>query len=167
VTVSDAAKGLLGAWGVIQRAVSDRASTAQIFADVRDFYASRGQAAPGGLWQGVNELRSIAVGHRNGAELFQRSSSETLFSAQMARPEINQREAGLQALFPEYLARFQMTFTGPDGEMQTATYSMRDSWRPGMTVGDVTDAVWESAAGMAARYGVELVDVDGIAPVAI
>lgn len=155
------------AWGVIQQAVEERANTATIFANIQSFAEEYAYDTPRGMFQAVNELRSLAVQQRTGAERFQAVAPDTLFTAQHAPLEINARSAADRALFPEYLARFDMTAQDATGNITTITRTMRDVWSPGMTTGDVTQAVLESAAGLASRYGVDLISVGNVRPVSI
>lgn len=155
------------AWGVIQSAVEERANTATIFGAVQAEAESLGMDTPPGMWKAVNELRSLAVQMRNAGEAFNRASPDTLFTYQLAPPDINARAIEDRALFPEYLARFDLEATGPDGETVIRTLTMRDVWAPGITVGDVAEAVTEAAIGMSQRYGLEFGSVSNIRPVSI
>jgi hypothetical protein len=165
--ISPEARSYAYAWGVIQAAVEGRANTASIFQAVRDEAESLGMDTPAGMWQAVNELRSIAVQMRNAGEAFNRASPDTTFSYQLAPLDVNARAPDDRALFPEYVARFDLQATGPNGEAITRTLTMRDSWAPGITVGDVTDAVTEAAIGMSQRYGLEFGSVGNIRPVSV
>jgi hypothetical protein len=165
--LSPEAQGYSWAWGAIQSAVAERASTAQVFAAVQAEAERAGYDTPPGMFAAVNELRGLSVAERRGAETFQRSAPEAAFDMSMAAPDINARGDADRSLFPEYLARFDMTYITATGEQVTSTYTMRDTWAPNMTVQDVQDAVMESAAGLSNDYGVELVDVGNIRPVTI
>lgn len=155
------------AWGAISGAVnSGNRSTEDIWAAVRT-EAERLGVDLSGAFAGVNELRSLAVQQRNAGVAFSRTDPAAEFTRALAPWDINARAPGDANLLPEYLVRFDMTHVNPAGEEETFTRTVRDSWRPDMTVGDVSDAVFEAAAGLANDYGVQLVGVSNLRPVSI
>lgn len=155
------------AWGSIVGQVAERASTAQVFAAVNQAAEDAGFDTGPGLWQAVNEMRSMAAVMRNGAEAFQAANPDATFTWQLAPLDINARDPETRALFPEYLVRFDMTYLDDQGEEVTSTKTMRGDWAPGMTVQDVLGEVNEAAEGLAMEYGVELISVDNLRPVSI
>lgn len=154
-------------YGVVQAGASVRASTAEIWAEIRGFAADQGQTLSRGVLQAVNEMRSIATAQRVSSERFARADPTELFSRAMAAPEINARSQVSQQLQPEYLVRFDLTYTDPAGQMVTRTVSMRDTWYPDMTVQDVHDAVAEAAEGLALDYGSGLAGYGNLRPVSV
>lgn len=165
--LSKAASDYLYAWGTIQRAVSERAGTAAVFAAVHEVADELGMDKPPGLWRAVNELRSVAAQIRNGGEAFARASNESPFLPSMAAEDINARNLEDQALFPEYLVRFSMTHELPTGEVETIWRTTRQTWTPDLTVGEVRDKVSEAAEGLANEYGITLVSWGDLVPVTI
>lgn len=154
-------------WGVVQRAVNERLTTQQLWNDLYSAWESDPNDIPRPSWGAVNELRSLAATIRNGAEAFQRADPDAAFTWQMAPLDINARDPETRALFPEYLTRFDMTYLTDTGEEVTSTKTMRGTWAPGMTVEDVIGETNEAAEGLALEYGIELISVDNIRPVAI
>lgn len=155
------------AWGAVQAAVSARASTADVFAAVRAEAARAGQELKAGMWEAVNELRSLAATIRNGADAFQSADRSEAFTRQFAPSDINARDQADQALFPEVLVRFTLNYTDENGNEGERPLTVRINWTPDMTVGDVQDQVENLAAGLAERYGVESDGVSDLAPVSI
>lgn len=166
------------AWGAIQQAVNAGADTSTIWAVVRGEAVRSGvageSAAPGGpvrlppgSFQAVTALRSLAVQHRRAARNFERQADSAPFTASLAPPDINARAPADRAIFPEYLVRYSLLVETADGGTEVRYVTMRDTWRPDMTVGDVRQAVMESATGLAADYGVTLAGVADLSPVTI
>jgi hypothetical protein len=153
--------------GIIESGTMVRATTAQLWAEVNGAIAELGLARPANIGQIVSELRSESTARRIGYETFQAAGRESEFTRSMAANEANIRPESVRAILPEYLVRFDLTFTAPDGSQQTLTVSMRDTWRPDMTVGDVHDAVAEAAEGLANEYGRGLIGFGNLKPVTI
>lgn len=154
-------------WGPISAGAAVRASTKEIWDQVKAFAAQNDLTLETGIGRAVNELRSLAVAQRRGAETFNKAAADQLFTRAMAAPEINARSQVAQSLTPEYLVRFDLTYMDPSGQQVTRTVSMRDTWYPDMTVQDVHDAVAEAAEGLALDYGNGLVGFGNLRPVSI
>lgn len=167
MALSEAAARYAYAWGALQNAVANRASTADIFATVRQVAEDLGMDTPPGMWAAVNELRSLAVAERNAGEAFQRTDPAERLTAALAPPDINARNIEDRNIFPEYLVRFDMTHTDTEGNAVTITRSFRDTWTPGLTVGEVTGLVTEAATGLANEYGIDLAGVDNLRVVSV
>lgn len=155
------------AWGSIVGQVANRASTSQVFGAVYQAAENAGFDTGPGLWQAVNEMRSLAATMRNGAEAFQAAEPDSTFTWQLSPLDINARDPETRALFPEYLVRFDMEYMTEEGEILVGVKTMRGDWAPGMTVQDVLGEVNEAAEGLANEYGVELISVANLRPVAI
>lgn len=155
------------AWNTIRAGTAVRASTSELWAEIRGVAADQGYDTGPGLWQAVNEMRSIATAQRSGYERFQRAGMTDTFLADHAAPALNVRSSASRAIQPEYLVTFELTYTNADGQAETRTVAMKDVWVPGMTIGDVYDAVAESAEGMANDYGQGLIGVSNLQPVTI
>jgi hypothetical protein len=167
MALSDIAGKYAYAWGTIQAQSSQRASTAEVFAAVKQIAEDLGMDTPPGMFRAVNEMRSLAVQMRNAGQAFNRASPEARLTASLAPPDINARALADRNIFPEYLARFEMTHRTAEGELVTITRSMRDTWQPGLTVGDVTSTVAEVALGLANDYGIDLQSTSIIGIVAV
>lgn len=140
----------------------------------RTFWAEmRGRIAEMGLdWNRqagdiVREARTAAVARRTAYERFERARPEAVFSPYLRAPDINPRNLAVQAVQPQYLVRFDLTYIGPDGSTSTRTVTMRDVLTPGMTKQDVLDAVQEAAEGMGNDYGQGVLGVANLQPVTI
>ena len=165
--LSEESRPFASFWGIIQAGVSVRASTSELWAEVRGFASEHGLQLGQGAFAAVNEMRGLAASMRRGAETFQAAGREAGFNPSMAPPDISTRPPGARLAQPEYLVRFDLTYRDPSGEEVTRTVSMRDSWRPGMTVGDVQDAVAEAAEGLSLDYGQGLVGFSNMRPVMV
>lgn len=153
--------------GVINAGAQARASTADIWAAVRGEAERLGITDLSGGFVAVNEYRSIYAGQRNAATAFGGASDAELFTRAYAPEDINARNLADQALFPEYMVRFDMQVIDQDGNPTIRTVTMKDTWLPDMTVGDVRQAVLESAAGLANDYGITLTGVSLLQPVSV
>lgn len=158
----------------MEAATAVRASTGELWAELRPRLAEAGLLTEGGQntlgrrgWEIVNELRSSAVARRTGYERFQRAPQEQVFTADMAAPDLSIRSPGARFAQPEYLARFDMTYITPSGDSETRTVSVRQIWRDGMTVSDVWDDVQEAAEGLSLEYGQALAGISNIRPVMV
>lgn len=165
--LSDEARPFAGLWGVIQAGVAVRASTAELWAEIRGFASEHNIPLGQGAFAAVNEMRGMAAGIRRGAETFQAADPEQAFTVNMAPADIALRSEGARLAQPEYLVRFDLTFTDPGGDIVTKTVSMRDAWRPGMTVSDVYDAVADAAEGLGLDYGQGVLGFANLRPVTV
>jgi hypothetical protein len=154
-------------WGVIQASVSEHLPTQEVFRAVQQYAEDMGLDLPKGMFQGINQLRSLAVAQRNAADNWGNLSPGDTFTRAMAPWDINARDLTEANQFPEYLVRFDMTSVDEFGNLTTITRTMRDTWRPDMTVGDVIRSVQESAEGLALDYGITLSGIGNIRPVSI
>jgi hypothetical protein len=153
--------------GLIEAGAAARASTAQLWNEIRSATQEAGLSIGQAGFALVSQLRSAAVERRNGYERFQAAPATALFDQSMRAPEANIRSQAVREIQPEYLVRFDLTFTTLGGGIETQTVSLRDVLRPGMTVGDVQDAVSEAADGLALSYGTGLVNYSNLRPVTI
>lgn len=153
--------------GKIESAATVRAGAGEFWAEIGAALREADLWVPGRMKAIIGPMWSEAIARRQGYEAFQRASPETVFGPRLAAPDINVRGAEVRAVQPEYLARFDLQFTDPAGEVVTKTVSMRDVWRPGMTVGDIYEAVREAAEGLSMDYGQGLVGFSNVRPVII
>lgn len=144
-------------WGTIQSAVTQRAGTADIWAAIKGAAA----AEPGGgqlpTFQGVNELRSVAAGMRNGADNFgaARATEESSGLAQgitSGMVSLAPWSSGQQVLstLADYQVRFQALFTTPLGDAASVTLTaLFPNGQLPSTVGDLVDALgsWAPSSG--------------------
>lgn len=153
--------------GVINAGVQQKADTATLWQAIRTEAERLGVTDLSGGFRAVTELRSIYVQQRQAAESFGRSGDSELFTRQLAPEDVNARDLADQGLFPEYLVRFDLETVDDLGEVNVRTVTMRDTWLPDMTVGQVRDAVAQSAAGLSNDYGVTLSGFSNLRPVSI
>jgi len=145
-------------WGVIQQAVADRASTADIWQAIRDAQA----AEPGGggpvSVQGVNEVRSAAAQIRNSADYLgaardveQTSGLPQTITSQMMTTVPWSRDPQVLSTLADYQVRFQTLFTTPAGEEASQWVTARyGAGQLPVTVGELVDAL--GAYSMAFGY---------------
>lgn len=153
--------------GIIEAGTAVRASTSELWAEIRGAANEAGLSIGQAGFALVTQLRSEATQRRNGYEAFQAANLEARFDQSMRAPEANIRAQAVREVQPEYLVRFDLTYTTISGEIESRTVSLRDVLRPGMTVGDVYDAVDMAAEGLARDYGQGLVGVANLRPVTI
>lgn len=153
--------------GIIESGAAVRASTAELWAEIRGAVGEAGLSVGRPGWQIVNELRSAASARQIGYRRFQAADDSDLFTPRLAAPDLYQRTTDIRDLFPEFLVRFDLTGTDQAGEEWTRTVSMRSAWAPGMTVADVKAAVDDAAEGLAIKYQSSLSGVANLRPVAI
>lgn len=153
--------------GRIEAGTAVRAGPAEMWAELRPALAEAGLSIGQAGLDIVRELWSAAVARRTGYQRFAKAAPDALFSQNMVAPDMAIRPAEVRNLLPEYMVRFDLTYTAPDGTEATRTVTMRDSWRPGMTVGDVYDAVAEAAEGLGLDYGQGAVGFANLRPVTI
>lgn len=144
-------------WGTIQAAVSQRASTA----DIWDAIKAAAAAEPGGgqlpTLQAVNELRGAAAGLRNSADTFgaardlEESSglSQGITSGMMAVAPWSSDQQVLTTL-ADYQVRFEAQFTTPLGDPASVILTAKyPNGQLPATVGDLIDSLgaWAPASG--------------------
>lgn len=153
--------------GKVESGTMSRASNATFWAEIKGAIEETGLDWNRGVGDIVRSLRSGAVARREAYRRFQNAKDEALFIPQLRAADLNVRSAAVQQIQPQYLMRFDLTFTGPDGQTQTKTVSMRDDIVPGLTKGQVLDAVAETAEALARDYGTGLVGYGNLRPVTI
>lgn len=152
----------MGYWGVIERAVADRLTTADLWSDIRDAADELGLESPGVTVRGVNELRRLANTIQNSGRQFERATDETGLDARMmgeapwSRPLAEQNALGI------YQVRYQHTYVtaeGPQTEWRTSVFNAADM--PD-TVGELRDAIGQDAQQLADKYGVSHVEFGSV-----
>jgi len=149
VALSDAGRAALAYWGTIQAGVTQRASTADLWAAIRGAAASEPGGAPLPTIQGVNEVRAAAARIRNASESFgaARDFSERYGVAQgitadmMSTAPWSREQQSLQTL-ADYQVRFEAQMTSPLGVQftQTLTALFPNGTLPA-TTGELIDAL--------------------------
>lgn len=159
--LSPAGQRALTYWGSIQSAVSDRASTSEVWSAIRGAAASLGLDSPGITVAGVNELRSYAASARNAMERIDRAPDSANIIGRYVSAAPWGRSMAEQNAVPRYQVNFEHT-TILEGQEVT-------SWRPLMiagaipgTVGDLRDAVEAAGNELADDYDMEHVGIGRI-----
>lgn len=93
-------------WGTIQSAVSQRASTADLWSAVKNAAAAEGFSIAGASGADMSRLRGIAAANRNAMETFSRSGAGLGITANMVGSELYARDPTTQALTPRFVVRF-------------------------------------------------------------
>ena len=147
--LSDQGKSALVYWGEIQAAVSQKATTADVWAAIRGAAAEAGLTSPGVTLQGVNEVRSAAAQIRNSGTALGQSRdvaertglAQTIDSSMMAVAPWSRDPQVLQTL-SDYTVRFQMQTVDANGQTQTTWLT---NLYPGgtlpATVGELVDSL--------------------------
>jgi hypothetical protein len=155
--LSDAGRAAMAYWGTIQSAVAQRATTADLWAAIRDAQANDPIGGGPVTLQGVNEVRSAAASVRNTAEAFgaarqvEASSGfgQSITSDMMTTVPWS-REPQVLSTLADYQVRFEALFTTPLG--QSASVVLTAKYGAGelpATVGDLVSALgaWAPASG--------------------
>ena len=149
---------LLAYWGTIQSAVTQRSSTAELWASVRGAAQIDGVTLSGVSATDMNSLRATAAGMRNAATNLASARPNQGIDATMIAQDISARPLGAQNAAPAWLVRFEHDIT-VGGVLQTV---WRTSTFEGVlppTKNDLLNQVTNDALAMADDYGVTHVGV--------
>jgi len=149
---------LLAYWGTIQSAVSQRVSTADLWAAVRDAADAEGVSLKGSTAIDMGRLRSIAGSMRNAQEQLQQGRPDQVITGSMIATDLSARPLQDQLLAPSWIVRFEHDVT-VNGELQTLWRSsvFESSLPP--TIGDLRSSVEADAVALADDYDVTHVGV--------
>jgi len=148
-------------WGVIQGAVTERASTAQIWEAIRGFAAESGTSWPPNMLQEVNRMRSQAAGLRNASERLGRAADTDALTGDMLAPLPYARPATEQELARQFHVRVGYTATKGD-ETERSYITLAYSGQLPATVGELYADAQAVTAATVDTYGGELVGLDAI-----
>lgn len=149
---------LLAYWGTIQQAVSERASTADLWSAVRNVAAAEGVSFIGVTATDMSALRGIAAGQRNARETLAAARPDQAIEPTMIASDLSARGQAEQNLAPSWLVRFEHDIT-VNGQLQTVwRTSTIDGFLPA-TKSDLLASVTQDAVGMADDYGVTHIGV--------
>lgn len=149
MALSDQGKAALVYWGEIQAGVTQRATTADIWAAIRGAAAEAGLDRPGVTLQGVNEVRSAAAQIRNSGAVLGKARevsdrtglAQGIDSSMMSVAPWSRDPQVLQTL-SDYTVRFQIQTVDANGETQTTWLT---NLYPGgtlpATVGELVDSL--------------------------
>ena len=140
----------MGYWGVIQAAVTDRLSTAALWAKIAAYETAQAITRPSGLFAAVTQLRSLAASQRNAGEVLARAAENQAIDARMISQAVNARPLGDQALAPLYVVRYEATVLTDEGETTRWMSWMIHGTLPatkGELIDDITGAGIDSTTG--------------------
>lgn len=142
---------------IVEAGTWANADTAGIWTELKGWAADNGKTLPAETWRMVNEFRKTFTAQRTGGQRFNRAPADRVLTPDLAPLELNPRDPMARDVSREYLAQALLTFVNANGEEEQQHVSIRDVWFPGMTVGDVRDAVETAAMAMAFEYGTDYV----------
>lgn len=147
-------------WGVIQSAVRDRATVAEVWGTIRAFGEANNIAYPPGMFQDVNRMRSQAASLRNSSERLGRAGPDTALTSDLLAQLPYARTSVEQALASQYHVR--VGYTARKGsETETSYITLAYSQLPS-TVGDLYADAQVATAATVDTYGGELIGLDAI-----
>lgn len=147
-------------WGVVQAAVAERATTAELWASLRDAAASEGVDLSGISATAVNQMRAAAARNRNAGENLSRATGTDALTGSMIGSELYPRSAADREASPLWLVRFEHS-TIADGIEATDWRTSAFSTLP-ENVGDLRDMVEADGEDMGDEYGATHVGVGAI-----
>lgn len=148
-------------FGSIQRRVGERVTTEEIWNAVRAAYDRLNEPLPPGIFQAVNEMRSIAASLRLSSERLSEAERESPITSAMIGRTIYHRSATDPMAGHSYHVRFTVPRSiGNDTTMETYTFSY-DGGLPA-TVGELEDDLSAYVDALSGDYGVAFGDVDRI-----
>lgn len=144
---------LLLYWGNIQQSVSARASTADLWANVKAAAAAEGTSLAGVRMTDMNRLRSVAAGMRSAMENLTAGRIDSVITSSMIATDLSARSAQDQLAAPKFIVRFEHDIS-VGGQLQTVwRSSVFEGFLPGAK-GDLLSAVNQDAVALAEDYDV-------------
>lgn len=151
--LTEGARRLLAYWGEIQNAVTRRAGTAEIWADVHNAATREGVALTGISASDMSTLRGIAAGMRNSMESFSRLGQSEVITPAVMASDVSARSLGDQSLAPRWIVRFEHDVI-VNGQLQTLwRSSVFDASLPA-TAGELRTAIEGDAVALANDYDI-------------
>lgn len=148
-------------WGAIQKAVSNRATTKDLWAAVKDAAQQEGASLQGVTPFHMNALRSLAIGIRNSKESFEKASPTSPITSDMISTNINSNPLGTRNTVPMYQIRYQHNVVQDDEQFTT--------WRTSLFTGELPTTKEDLIAELDAQaeliahdYGQEHVGIQNI-----
>ena len=154
-------KTLLAFWGSIQSAVSQRASTADLWAAVRAAADAEGASLGGASAIDLGQLRSIAASQRNAMEDFSRARITDPLTSDLIAQDVSARGLQEQNLAPRFIVRFEHDVT-VEGQLQTLWRSSIFEGSLPATKSDLMNAVEGDAQALADDYDVTHIGIGRI-----
>lgn len=151
----------LAFWGTIQAAVERRATTAELWAAIRDRTAETGWELPRGMFGEVNRLRSIAASLRRSAEAIAKASPDDPLTSSMIGRLPYARDAVSQSLLPAWHVRTEVRVVRA-GEESREWLTLEYQGALPATVGDLRSVAAAIAAAILEGYNAELAELGTI-----
>ena len=157
---------LMGLWGSIEGAVSDRVSTADLWAITRAAAEAEGVTLSGISAVDMSRLRGMAASARNAQEVFNAANPESTVVSGMIATAPWARNLEQQALAPRWQIRFEQTVTELGQTTTVWRTVFADSVLPA-TVAELIAQVAGEAEAIAADYNQESGGVGNLSILAI
>ena len=153
-------------WAQIDRAVTDRMTTADLWSLIRDAAEEQGLASPGVTIRGVSEVRGVAAGRLRASDYLARLEPHMAITDRAWSEAPWSRPLGQQSALPIFHVRYQHTTLGPEGETTTWRTSVLNGSLPA-TMGDLQSILDEDTSELSRKYGVEHVAYGAIQILAV
>lgn len=152
MALSDIPSALRAYWGVIRSNVFSRATTSQLWTAISGWESQYNILRPGGLFQAVTAMRSLAVGQRNAEANLANADGSDALDASMIAEDINSRPVTEQSLSPSYLIRFEASMVTEAGN-STRWLTVKTNSLAGMIKDDLLGQLDEAGIDMSTGYG--------------
>lgn len=160
MALSDIPSALRAYWGVIRSNVFARATTTQLWQAISNWESQYNILRPGGLFNAVSAMRSLAVGQRNAEASFTAAAGEEAINADMIAQDINSRPANEQSLAPKYLIRFEANMITESGYV-TRWLTIKTNNLAGLVKNDLLGELDSNGIDMSTGYGELYVGLTG------
>lgn len=148
-------------WGEIQESVGERATTAQVWDEIRAAAERYGTRIPEGMFQAVNTMRTLSAQLRNASERLGQADPGEALDRRFYADEIYLRDV----TNPLAGSAFHVRFTVPQvqgGETELKTFTMLYEGGLPATVGDLLDDLDIYATELGNDYAGELGAIQSI-----
>lgn len=148
-------------WGVIQGAVRERATTAEIWQAIRDFGERNDLRYPSDMFLTVNSIRSQAAGLRNASDRLGRAPASDALTGALIASLPYARSGPEQDLLRQFHVR--VGYTARKGsETESSFITLAYSGQLPLTVGDLYADANVATAATVDTYGGELIGLESI-----
>lgn len=152
MALSDIPSTLRAYWGVIRSNVFQRATTTQLWQSISAWESQYNILRPGGLFNAVSAMRSLAVGQRNAENTLANLNPEDPLTADVIAQDINSRPVTEQSLSPKYLVRFEANMVTEAGYV-TRWLTVKTNSLAGMIKNDLLGQLDTAGIDMSTGYG--------------
>lgn len=152
MALSDIPSALRAYWGVIRSNVFQRATTTQLWQAISSWESQYNILRPGGLFNAVSAMRSLAVGQRVAENNLASAEGSDALDATMIAQDINSRPVTEQSLAPKYLVRFNANMVTETG-YNTRWLTVTTNNLAGMVKDDLLGQLDTAGIDMSTGYG--------------